>query len=624
MKHSLLVPLLFAASALFTTHQAYAEDVLLHVYTQVPGAPQGWALMPVLADLPDTSPASLFDALRRKKLPTYGTSSIDAHANVALDASKCAYAAIITTELSRTFEENNQKLGQIVCAGNVLTPDPSALAATVQTIPMWLALAEVVLPNRVSSQTWVDTGDELVRYTAFRQKALSGDKKMLKLIEAAFDAPCEFVQRQTMSAVITAGVPGSEPLIAKRLSDKKLSTRASAMRALKSTSNVKLIAQMREAIDKASLEDKLVLAEAALGSSDVQLNKTAALVLLASTNEDLFTRALAALAPADIASKLSDLLNAATPSHAARIAMTQAQTDQTALRAWLNASDATPAAIAIADACLAQPAFTRETKSASHAIYLLSDDFDRAEQSYYALTGRTLFDTVTPVSLEPDTFAAMERAENAKDAIVRWASRDATRGDVIPAEDYDVVAAQKRAFDTDVRKRAQVAAELVSVDSSADAVRSALLKDSDPHVVQTMINALAFSHATRFARELTNLAKTQDEETRRVILRALPDMIDAENANAVTAFISNELFDPSLNIRIASMYALAQIARRTNDPVIADNAITSISMTVQDKDSRVQWHTLLALAETQMGSAKALIQSSTHTQAAQIALSRIK
>ena len=183
---------------------------------------------------------------------------------------------------------------------------------------------------------------------------------------------------------------------------------------------------------------------------------------------------------------------------------------------------------------------------------------------------------------------------------------------------------QKRAFDADVNVRLAVAAELVTVDSSADAIRSALIKDSDANVVQTMVNSLAMSHAARYARELTNIAKMQDVPTRRVIIRALPDMLDDENANAVMAFISNELFDGDSSIRITAMYALAEIARRTNDPVLADNAVTSISMTLQDRDERIQWHTILALAATQMGSAKSLIESSDNTLAVKTALTRIK
>ena len=577
---------------------AHAEDVVLYVYGQVPGTPQGWALMPTVVSLDAPSASAVFESLKRKKLPTYGDSVFEAEtSSVKIDPSKCAYSAIISTEIARSFEHNGFSLTRVECGGVPVTFQASALAHAVPVIPLWQALGEP--QGTLASRTYVETPLSLVPYAEFRRKLASGDKATLKAVEMAFDSESEFVQRQTMLAAVNTRLSGAEGLIAKRLSSKNLATQANAVRALKSSSNAKILSQIRDVLTKAPAADKLVLAEAALETPDAALQRMSALALLITPNDALFEKALGNLTPADVASQLAvSLDSAATPAHAAAIAKTQFAADHQLLLAWLDRQQGSANSVAVADAVLQASLSDDALVASAHAVMLLSDDFERAEMSFYRLTGRTLFDTHKTVVLTDAMTAALKRVQMSQHPVISWAAFDLLQPEVVVDTAYDVAAAQKRAFDTDWTVRAALALELVRANASADALRSALLKDSEPRVVHAMVDSLARTSAARFAREMIQIAKMDDVNTRLLMIRAMPDLMDDANATAVTAFVSNELFDVDANVKVAALYALSQIARRSKDPVITDNAISSMSLTVQDKDPKIVHHTLLALADT--------------------------
>ena len=599
MKHTPTIGLVFFATLFCVIPaMAFADDVVLHVYGQVPSTPQGWALSQQIVSMDEVSESAVFDALKRKKLPTYGDTQYDAEASaVTIDPTKCAYSAIISTEIARSFEQNGFKQPLVQCGEVAVSPDPSALAHTVNVIPVWQAIGEQT--KNMSPWTYVDTTLALVPYNVYRQKLASGDKATLKTVEMAFDSESEFVQRQTMLAATSARLPGAEMLIAKRLSSKSLMTRANAVRSLKHSTNGKILSQIRDVLAKASPADKRILAEAALDTQDAGLRRLSAIALLSAADTALFQKALKALTPDEISAELaSSLDSAATPAHAAQIAGTQFGTDHRLLQNWLDRQQGTANAVAVADAVLSSNIKDDALVASAHAVMMLSDNFDHAEKSFYQLTKKTVFDLHANTPLSDEAVQALKRAQTSSSVLISWAAFDRLMAPVVKNEAYDVAAAQKKTFDNDWTVRAALALELAQVNASADALRNALIKDSEPHVVHAMIDSLARMHETRFARELIQIAKMETEDTRLLILRAMPSLMDETNATAVTAFVSNELFDGAPMIKIAALYALARIAHDTKDPVIADNAISSMSLTVQDKDKRIVHHTLLALADT--------------------------
>ena len=600
LKHALRILVISFTALLpfFLSSSALAKDVVLYVYGQVPGTPQGWALLPTVASIETLSGAAVFDALRRKKLPTYGDTQFDAKtSSVTIDPSKCAYSAIIATELARSFEQNGLGLSRMTCGGMPVVFQAASLAHSVSVIPVWQALEAA--QQAISPRTYVDLGSSLMPYETFRSKLASGDKAVMKAVETAMDSESDFVQRQTMVSAIQANLSGAESMIAKRLASKSVSVRANAVRALRTTSQLKIRSQIRDVLRQATPEEKLVLAESALGAEDEEIRRMAARSLLATSDEALFLKAMAVLTPSDIAAQLDQSLDlAATPAHAAAIARTQFSADLQPLRAWLDKQQGTARAVSVADAVLQASLKDVALVASAHAVMMLSEDFERAEASFYLLTGRTLFDTRKTVSLTEPMTAALVRAQASGHILVSWAAFDLLQPAISLDPAYDVAGAQKRAFDSDWKIRAALAHELVRSDASADALRSALIKDSEPRVVHAMIDSLARTASTRFAREVIQIAKMKDVQTRTLMIRAMPDLLDDTNATAVMAFVSNELFDANAEVKIAALYALSQIARRSKDPVVIDNAISSMSLTVQDKDPRIVHHTLLALAET--------------------------
>ena len=89
---------------------ALAEDVLLFSYTKTGVKPAEWALIPTMAELNNTEPVTLFEALKKRKLPTYGTTSMDNDKNIIqIDPEKCAYASIISAEIEYTFDLYHHK-----------------------------------------------------------------------------------------------------------------------------------------------------------------------------------------------------------------------------------------------------------------------------------------------------------------------------------------------------------------------------------------------------------------------------------------------------------------------------------------------------------------------------------
>ena len=163
-----------------------------------------------------------------------------------------------------------------------------------------------------------------------------------------------------------------------------------------------------------------------------------------------------------------------------------------------------------------------------------------------------------------------------------------------------VAALTKRAYDTKPAVRRDVARATATIDTTGDALRLILLRDSDLSVGITLLAAVSRRPAAdvspALVKEITARA-ANEPDMKIAALYALPRVLNDKNAQAVSAFASGEMFDTDERVKIAAIRALGYIARNASDPVIAENAKSSLSLTMQDRSPSIVHHTMRALGK---------------------------
>ncbi len=687
----LIAPILLSISMLAAAN-GWCEDVVIYSYTGL--SQQDWVVMPVIADLKDDAPATLFDSLRRRKMPTYGTTSFDASKNIVqIDTSKCAYASIISAEIEQTFAAHHHNIPRVMCGQNVVPQASSALSSYQRVMPLWQALGGAADKNAI-----VVVANDYLPMAEFQKRLGSKDKSLAKTIEAGFSDPNSFVKSGLMQGYIAQKFPGAEKRVAQELNASNTANINAAMGALAGTKDPVIIRQMVSVMQKpGSMQEAYAMS--LLGASAPEIRSESMRILLKSPNDAAFNKAYEAAQnePGGVISKYAEeLLNAATPSHA-RILAEWMLNHQLAepLANWLFNAPTSEAPIAAAEVALqqAKDISTKHTvstrqmiKQAALSMLVTADrsetafdalddlQLDEASQSsvmpwlhglssgYSAIriacahhisrmdvqdeASRTLLmQAVSEKKYHADLYASEIAISLAgitgspKDALKGARSNDEKRIAYV-AMPSDMPELQKPVANAEIeggrllglarqhvdgfiaqidakihhdnpslRRDAAVATRWM--DTAGDALRTALIRDNDETVIEAVIRQFPFRPAdeisTAMVRDLTARVE-RSHSLKMAVLAVLPEMMNEKTSHVITTYVSNEMFDDNIHVRIAAIRALSRIAVVSQDPVVVDNAITSLALTAQDKSPTIVYHTITALARTHNPSAADIIR----------------
>ncbi len=205
-------------------------------------------------------------------------------------------------------------------------------------------------------------------------------------------------------------------------------------------------------------------------------------------------------------------------------------------------------------------------------------------------------------------------AESEKIARPALRARAQAAGGALPAGDYKISAAllslartdpvhapetfSKYMYAQDPATRRDIAYGLRWIGENGDSLRAALLKDSDGTVAENVLLSMTGMTPERLtpaiSKEIFSRAK-QSDDLRIVALTVLAGLVGEKNGQIVTASIANEMFDANIVVKIAAIRALTEIAKNNSDPILRDNAMSSLALTAQDASPAVVFHTLRGL-----------------------------
>lgn len=700
---------LTALATMLFANTASAEDITIYSYAKTAQKPAEWAIIPVIADAPDHKVSTLFETLKKRKMPTYGNTLFDASTNiVSIDVSKCAYAPIISAEIGHTFMAHGHGTPVFTCDGRNIAPAVKGLTHFIAVVPLWQAITA----EEIDEPAIVQVADTYMTPKDFKAKLKKKDKTIVKAIEAGFDDENTVVRAGLMQGYIALGFKGAEKRLAKELDSGDPTLITTAMTSLAKTKTKSIIKQMKNLLTTESPQQKsyaIILMDAA----DQDLQDEAMLILLRSGDDALFNRAIERLDKtkklALVRKNMNLILPNASPVHAQTLAEKLIADDEGALEIaeWLRFAKNTETSQAVADTALKlsfdkSKLIAHDTRStlrrAAWSLQLLSSDpkeaydaldsleFDATAQNTPGLWLRGLLSTLPGIQiaagehLEALPSSDVKLSQNLVNAFMHpkltehWPLlttvhataisdpktalnsgttvpelRAATMAMAITNPDeakgsgsnalegaYLLGIAQKtptealpkltaEAYNADVRIRRDVAYATRWLDMSGDTLRTTMLKDSDETVVRTLIAQIAKIPADNatvaLVKEMTERAE-RSAALKIAVLHALPNLLNAKTVQTISAHASNQMFDTDVNVKIAAIRALSEIARHTDDTLIVDNVITSLALTSQDQDPNIVHHTLIALAKTKNPAAAEIISRAlqTHTESALKAL----
>ena len=656
---------------------ASAEDIVLYSYAKTSLQPAEWAIVPSIESLNDNAPDTIFDALRRRKMPTYGSTAYDRSKNlVTIDTSKCAYASIISAEIARSMTANGHKPPAFQCDDRPVPSAAEQLAYFIPVIPLWQALSA----QKITPPALIQVDDTYMTPDIFAQSLKKQDKALIKAIENDFNDPNVFVKTGAMQGYIAHKFPNAEKRVAKEL-DTPASTSA-AMTALAHTRDSAIIAQMKTILQKNSPQQESY-ALAMLSADDRSLQNEAMLVLLRAKNAASFAKALQMLDStqnfAAVHADLAKIMSETSPENAAQLAAKLlAHADTNALKDWLWNVPFGENPRAVALTVLSSPNTSASLQTASLGILMQSKDSIEAFDAFDALSpettdaprallrglasphlaiqflcaqtlentpiqatelpqvmisasGQTEYAKFLPLltqllansgydlkstNTDLEKRASTLRETQSKPDAAKLPANASLKGAALIALTLADPASALPALNKDLYHekatlRTDIAYALGNAGSDADAMRMILLKDADAHVVQILISRfqkLSPQNITQpFVKDV--IARTERENDLKIAaLHALPYLLNEKTAQSIATFASSEMFDNDTAVKIAAIRALGLIARNASDPVISDNAVTSLALTAQDKSPEIAHHTLRALERSNASSAREIIE----------------
>ena len=691
----------------------FAEDVLIYSYTKTAQKNADWALVPVMIDLDNAKfdANTLFEALKRRKLPTYGATTFDSEKYIVrIDPEKCAYGSIISAEISQSFDIYQFRLPKYYCGKDEVASAITRLPYYMGVIPLWQALNI----DNILSVTWlVQIQQEYITAMEFASRISKHDKNLATAIESGFNDPNTFVKSGMMKGYIAKKFPNAEKRVAKELGSKTISSVNAALAALIHTKDPAIIREMQNVLNKKSdYQENYALS--LLNADDPGLQETATVILLKSANDASFNKARENINTKNawiIKNHFDEILAASTPEHAKYFATTVIESgDVSQLIDYLNKAradneTAQQLAISLLDyakdsskkiddesrATMKRTAWGIQLASESSTIAydalddLRRNDVARNAPSIWIRGLESKFDGIkmacalhleavdglndyeknqlisafgrqdnaiqiympeATIALSSTIESSKDVLKNAKSFIEKRAAYLAMSGDDIEltksvsnaivdgARLLSIVKnntpdrmtqISARAYHDSPTVRRDVAYSTRWLNSSADSLRSTILKDSDETVVATLLRQFIKRPkdeiTTAIIKEITNRVENSSK-LKIAALNVLPSLMNEKTKLSITTYAGNEMFDQDVQVRIAAIRALSDIATLTDDPIVADNAITSLALTAQDKSDEIVHHTLVALAKTRNPSAAEIIARAmkTHPKSAERAL----
>ncbi len=598
--------LILILASILISSTAMAEDVVLYSYDKTSQKPAEWAIMPVTASLPNTAPETLFEALKRRKMPTYGATEYNAAKEViTIDDSKCAYSTIISGEIGHTFRAYRHPIPQIVCAGKNVPSALTALPHYAAVIPLWQALNA----DAIHEPAVIQVGEAFYSADQFSALVKKQDKSLIRAIEADFNDPNLFVKTDVMRGYLKFS--NGEKRVARELSNP--ANVAAAMAALANTKDAAIIAQMKTILTTpGDLQEGYALSM--IGASNADLRDASLVILLKSANDVNFTKAVQAIEKSGqyelVKAHSDDILSAMTPTHAPKlVSMLVSHNGEQNLSAWLDKNDSAPASQAVAMASL-EMTKTDALRRVSQSVLLLNGDPDVAFDALDALMAASSEQNLWQHGLKSAhtgiRWASFEKLEIPPFSKVGQEYFEAAKS--APNEAVPRLTAD--AYNADVNVRRDIARTTEWLDNAGDSLRSILLKDSDDDTASLVILLTSRRPASEISlplfKEMTARAE-RSKDVKIALLHAMPRMMNEKTVQTIATYAGNEMFDADMSIKIAAIRALSDIARLTSDPVVADNAVTSLALTAQDKSKSVVHHTIRALERTKLPAAQEII-----------------
>lgn len=656
---------------ILSSHLSYGEEVLLYSYARVSERDGLWGVMPVTAEMPEVSPERLFEALKRRKMPTYGGTVYDGR-RVTIDENKCLYGSVISAEVDATFSAHGFGVPEYVCGGERVVSAQGALMAFKPVMPLWQAMTA----ESFEGISLIAVGDEYLSPSAFISRLQAHDKALTRAVEKGLESPHDFEKTGMMRGMLRHGFADAEKRIAKLLQSRDETTVLSALTTLSQTKTASTVKAIRASLT-ADGASRVRRASVLLTASDAEIREDALVILLSSGADVYFTQAMAHIdqtGNTDILSRHDrEIFSSATPRQAQIVAQRlisaghMARVSSYLMEAAYGETSGAVAGVLVAsvrgresihglslllespDRILAYEALERlltlgEAVSAAdwmrglrssqrsiqfesvHALERLgaqealacerlADGYMRDENvfSMYEPVLSIVAGTHCDLSQRKDTFSnnAMMAGISSLSALPKEAPLSATLLASARLQSSDAVPLlTQQAFHAQVGVRRAVAYGVRYLDARGDGLHHTMIQDGDATVARlAMIALLGRTSAVSAALVKSVIARAgRDAELRLAALYALPYVISEETAQSITTFAGNEMFDGDVEIRIAAIRALSRVAVQSKDPIIGENAVTSLALTAQDRDPVIVYHTLLALSRAPQTSAAEIVK----------------
>lgn len=331
---------------------AYGEEAVLYSYMRTSSQMSSYCLLPQVVEMDEVSPRALFDALRRRKLPTYGATQYDASKNlVEIDHSKCAYGAVISSEIDETFFYHGFEKPEFHCDGKKIASGAGKLPRFSAVLPFWQAFDS----KGEASPSLVQIGNSFVPFSTFQTLVKNRDASVMNAVESGLKDPEGYVRSGIMRGMIAHQFSGAEARLAKLLSSNDAVSSNAAFDALLACTDERVVEKMI-AMVKTKSAAQIERAKRAVHAKSALLRDSAMGILMTSSDDAAFDAAMETLKKLSstdrksfLASRVGELLSGVSPEKSGVIANEiLASGLEAELETWLESGTATQARLSVA------------------------------------------------------------------------------------------------------------------------------------------------------------------------------------------------------------------------------------------------------------------------------------